>query len=1693
MRQDEKRKVGRVADGVWRNRRARRHPQSVRQHLCLLIAVLSLTLFSQPSSTAAQSQAPYYWNYTTSGQWQQMLTADVNHDGVDEFLLATAAGRVELISADGFAQWSYDVGAPALALGVVNVDGRAHPPHEIVIGRANQLILLNDKGELLWQAALESSPPPFGLMSNGSRAAQQAWQNQYSAIPIQIAPLDYNNDGQDEILLLLQSGQMQLFDATGQRIWQYNHSNVPLTDATPRMFVNDTDGDGRPEIILGYFNPDRRFSRLVRIEPDGREAWERAVSGRITALTSGQFAAQGLTYIAVGTSLGNVDLYHGSGQKQWPRTVNRQVTDLTFVPLDAGAALAASTNSGTVVLFDNIGRRQWVSHLSSDASRAILYLSAATFVNSDNDPILAAALAPATAGGAADLLLLGSNGRTLRTFTDTDQQGITRLVDINRDGHSELLLAQFPNLQLIGLGIGVSATAQEWSRELNAIPLSYLVVDFNQDGQDDLLVGTNRGRLYRLNNDGSADWIINPGGDITHLATLTTQATAPTNIVMARSLIDENGDPSSWLEVRHDNGEKIWEQWLPTRISSLLVENLNDRGDPEIIVGTDQGDVIVYSAAGVELWQNQIPGAVRHLRIIDNLDPQYAERYELIVANENEIYKVRDNSQAPNRIAVYLQPITNIYALQQPGNELSARLLVLVADGFVYGLNWRGILLPPWPIALGSPPLTSIAVTERLEDIFEIHQARAESFLIATDNGNLVHVRVENNRPTLVWRMSGLGNVTSLHWGDVDGDSLQDIAIGSARKAQLFTREPAFVTELNLASNPLGLTLLRRDANQSADLTVIMENGVVQLFRAQENWPPLLFAPDANVRPGQYGVSVNVIDVEGDRVQVRLEVQDPNTLRWLPQEERLLNGGNGQVPFLLVNPPAAADGVRYRFHYADAFHEGIMTPPPGPLPIIPAPLFSTSRTVLAVLSVFAAATAVVLIRQAQSPAARARRFHRRLRQQPDLTLLLLENKYSYTGGSPDFLLYLTSQARQSGDWLIASLGDGLFLLADRPHAALSILNSALDEIAQRKLNWQCLERWQMTYKTGQALLEAPSIIELMLLRPQFEEMLSLLEEKGEWSPTLELLLPILTNLRDSERVELVEDRLVYLNEAASLLALVEEQLPEFSDRIEKTLVKGISARWSGMIGARIEELRGRAELVITLKTKQLTPNGRTDVAVEIHNKGRAAAEQVVAVLDEKPAYLVHSAPQIVPLIPPGRARLVSFAIEPQVADHFRIALTLTYSDRNQKDKTAAFGDMVHLLAPARDFTPIPNPYIPGSPLRRDSALFYGRQEIFNFIAANVGLQTQRNVLILVGQRRTGKTSALLQLEHHLPDTLLPVYIDCQSLGVSPGLSSLFNELAWLIADALSNHHLDVVVPEPDAWLADPALLFQRHFLPHARALLPPDSTLLLVFDEFESLQSLVEDGLLPASFFPYLRHLMQHSEGLGFIFVGTHRLEEMSADYWSVLFNIALYEKIGYLSRGSALRLITEPVAPTLLYDDLALDKILRVTAGHPYFLQLVCYTLVKRANTQRSGYVTISDVNAALDEMLRLGEVHFAYLWQRSSAAERAILTAVTHLMDPDLPYHPEDIVAALIPYDIRLSPAEVTGALNMLVERDIMREVTEGGKTVYELQIGLVGLWVAKNKSLSKLLYSNSASGVGRRASEEPPVHDPRPMTPD
>ena len=123
--------------------------------------------------------------------------------------------------------------------------------------------------------------------------------------------------------------------------------------------------------------------------------------------------------------------------------------------------------------------------------------------------------------------------------------------------------------------------------------------------------------------------------------------------------------------MRGTDGEQLWERPFETNITSLLVENINERGDPEIIVGTQDGRIFAYTTTNTELWDRSLvadgeAGApVTRLLKIENLE---TGQPILIAASQNVLYTVQIRASfLPTPIAVYDAPINDVFRLNQPG------------------------------------------------------------------------------------------------------------------------------------------------------------------------------------------------------------------------------------------------------------------------------------------------------------------------------------------------------------------------------------------------------------------------------------------------------------------------------------------------------------------------------------------------------------------------------------------------------------------------------------------------------------------------------------------------------------------------------------------------------------------------------------------------------------------------------------------------------------------------------------------------------------------------------------------------------------------------------------------------------------------------------------------------------------------
>lgn len=1616
--------------------------------VCWLIPLLLLaaaTGISAQERGAPGTQLSAYWRYDAPGPLHLVTTADLDGNGMQDFVVTTQEGQLIVLGADGRDRWSHETRGrtPIRLVTTLNVDGEAEPMREVLLATDTTLTLLDHDGKVLWRRATESGATP---------AALQAY--------------DASGEGTEGFLLALSNGLLRLYDGSGQPLWEFPEAPPTSEKPQPRLETGDVDGDGLEEIAYSYYD---EYTRLTLLRADRRVVMARSLSGQVTALAMPAFGAGGNRVVAAGKSFRDrheVQLYNELGELLWLRTPNRAIARLATAQLPQGETLLVGTSAGTTFAYDRGGRRLW--RFQPDApTRAVAGLSANPHVVEENQPALVLTLSPPEIRGSAsaDVVLLDNAGQRLLSVPSASGSGQSRLVDSNGDGISELLLAGFGTISLTDPGTGArkNAPAANWPYRVSQ-PQSMLVADLDSDGQDELLVGA-EGLIHLIESGDARTRAQLPlGGVVSELALARNEQGTPFIVATNVNPPDPNsGEPTreTWIELWQGSGRVAWTapQRIPGHVTALAVADLDGDNASEIVAGSEDGRLRAYTIDGALLWETGLGSGIRQLLAVDRNDDSVMEL--VAVTYENEIRLIQGDGSSEALAYYNLNAIDFIYPF--PYQDTAGRsLLMAMQDGTLRALSWDG--LEVWQRTVGPGPLTLLELAD-------------DDLLVGTADDRLHFFSLHDDE--VVWTVDQLGGLRAVYWGDFDGGGLHDIAVGNANgDVLLLTSEGRQWDRLALGSSVFRLGGLKLEDGGHDQLVTLAQNGVVQLFEAKPNRPPLLVEPEIDAGPGQYVIRLGVIEENADVVTVALETWDETEQRWVLQRQHQAEGSDN---LSFIFSPRGDAPVRYRFVYDDGTNQGTMTPSPGPAPVavgsLPPGLFAPAVITILLLS------GLLFIRQSLSTQARTGRFYGRLKQQQANTLELLNAQYTRARGSPDFLLSLANRARRDGNIPLANLANGFFLLPPRPDAALPIIAGALREAQQSSIPWRRLDVWQATYEMGQTLLEAPTITELGLLRPRLLQLVQLRQGSAMPSLGLDNLLRVLAALRDSERVELADDRLVYLREATLLLNKIGEPTAARRPTMEGQLVDAIVERLLGLVRAEMEVLRGQAQLQITLKTKRLVAtDGEALLALALENQGRSAAENIVVMLDEDPAYAVESVPQTIPVLSPGRSHEVSFRLEPTVEDRFRVAFTIRYDDRIRQGRRLAFADMVHLLPPLRAFEPIPNPYTPGTPLRGNSPLFYGREGLFEFIAQNVDRITGRNVLILVGQRRTGKTSALLRLNQHLPARILPVYVDCQSLGVLPGMAALLHDIAWLIADALQGRGVEVSVAPPEAWRDNPTGQFQRQFIPAVLEALPPETTVLLVFDEFEVFESLVADGILPPTFFTFMRHLMQHTDGLGFVFVGSGRLEEMGSDYWSVLFNIALYKQIGFLSQEAAIRLICEPVAPHIVYDDLALDKIWRVTAGQPYFLQLVCYTLVKRANQQGTGYVTISDVNAALDEMLRLGEVHFAYIWQRSSRIERALLAAVAHLMDRELPLHPSDLILYLEQYGFRFEPAQVTAGLTRLVEREIMREIPAEGTALYELKIGLVGLWAARNKSLTRLYESGNGAGAeGQRARRE------------
>jgi AAA+ ATPase superfamily predicted ATPase len=395
---------------------------------------------------------------------------------------------------------------------------------------------------------------------------------------------------------------------------------------------------------------------------------------------------------------------------------------------------------------------------------------------------------------------------------------------------------------------------------------------------------------------------------------------------------------------------------------------------------------------------------------------------------------------------------------------------------------------------------------------------------------------------------------------------------------------------------------------------------------------------------------------------------------------------------------------------------------------------------------------------------------------------------------------------------------------------------------------------------------------------------------------------------------------------------------------------------------------------------------------------------------------------------------------------------------------------------ADKFEPIHNPYIVGKPIK-DRAMFFGREEDFASIRQKVTGSKRAGLVVLCGTRRSGKTSILFQIMNgRLGDDFVPALIDMQAMTVENDLDFVI-KLSEIIINAVGDPEISL---EKD-FLAQRSMgtfeAFQKLIAKIVQRL--QGKKLILLFDEYEILESHIEKKLISASVLDVFSNWIDHEERVFIVFTGSDRIEERSAEYWGRFLSKAVfYQRISFLTRNDTMRLIHEPLRGIIDYEEGVPERIYELTAGQPFYTQVFCQALVDHLNEVREYRVTSEHLKEVTDLVIENPLPQMIFSWTSLTNLEKLSLSIVAELNKERVqPVQSSDVLSLArserIGYEI--NPSSLNETLERLFQHDVL--LKDAKQNAYWFRMGLWHLWIGRMHSIWQVVdeFKESAGELG------------------
>ncbi len=390
-----------------------------------------------------------------------------------------------------------------------------------------------------------------------------------------------------------------------------------------------------------------------------------------------------------------------------------------------------------------------------------------------------------------------------------------------------------------------------------------------------------------------------------------------------------------------------------------------------------------------------------------------------------------------------------------------------------------------------------------------------------------------------------------------------------------------------------------------------------------------------------------------------------------------------------------------------------------------------------------------------------------------------------------------------------------------------------------------------------------------------------------------------------------------------------------------------------------------------------------------------------------------------------------------------------------------------------------NPYNPGQPVD-NSDLFFGRRDLLASFREH--LLQGRRVFVVSGGRRMGKSSFLRQLPNSLPEEFLTVRLDLadeEDYG-RQRLPGRLVELIWRAVEQSAGYSGQ----GPDlAEIRDQPRALGTEYWPEVRAALG-DRRMVLLLDDLDGPSDAGEDDA-ESALVAVLEELLGLDGSLALVVTVSAMQEDALLRRYSRLFGGSVAYQVGPLSSEESSRLITWPVDGVLAYDFGVTRRMIEITSGQPYYLQLLCFEIFNRCAT--TGWVNQRDVDLVLEDLLGREIPDFRQSWHESSPPEQAALAALVSLRGARGVATSQEVRTVLNKAGARVDRAQVSLALDSLVQRGILERL---GALSYRFQVALLRDWLSERVDLLQVVRStrwdavrSPAAGAARQVPKLPP----------